>query len=293
MDARKAALLKKPAGAPKSAQDAPAGAGGAVAVQKSSTAVALPAELAAELAAAARQAAALERPKVSKISLRAGIMQYMQQEVPGNSMEVVVLACAFRNTWYAGSFDPDNIVNPNCFAVAVSKSGAAIHMAPHPNVKEPVHPTCEGCPKAQWGTATRDGKPSRGKACKEGRRIIVMPASALEGADSVKSAELALMDIPVTSVNNWATFVNTVASTVSRPFWGVLTRVEVKPNVRSTFVVVFIPIDVIQDAAVITAVRDRIEEAERLVSTPFDETELMGEKGEKVLAPAKKSKFTR
>jgi hypothetical protein len=264
-----------------------------VAVAGGSSAVALPSDLLAELAGAAKQAAAMERPKVAKISLRAGMMQYMQQAVPGNTMEVVVLACAFRNTWYAGSFDPDNIVNPNCFAIAVAKGGGAPVMVPHPNVKEPVHETCDGCPKAQWGTAVRDGKPSRGKACKEGRRLILMPVSALESAEAVKSAELALMDLPVTSVNNWATYVNSVASVLNRPFWAVTANVGVAPDVRTQFQVKFTPTDAISDPDVIRAIQARLEEAERLVSTAFDETELMGEKGEKVLAPAKKTKFTR
>lgn len=297
MATKQTAAILKPSS--KAGSAAATQAGGAVATvsSKGAGAVALPSDLMAELAQAAKAVAATERPKISKLSFRGGILQYMKQEIPDNRMNVIIMASAQRNTWYAGAWDPDNIVNPNCFAIALQRPGEKVVMVPHENVKEPVHESCEGCPKNQWGTAMRDGKPSRGKACKEGRRLIIMPADALEaGAEGVKNAELAIADIPVTSVNNWAVYVNAVATTVNRPYWGVITTLELARHRTNTFEVKFTPIDVVEDEDTLRAIMARIEECDRLATTPFDETELMGKSGEKVLAPAKtvnKSKFTK
>jgi hypothetical protein len=274
------ATTKTRGAAAQDAQERPAAGGGApqggaVAV-KTSGAVALPADLAAELAGEAKDAAAKERPSVSKVSFKSAMMTYMGNPVPGDKLDVILLAVAFRNTWYAGAYDPDNIVNPSCFAI----SSDGEDMAPHENVKEPVSKTCDGCPKAQWGSAIRDGKPSRGKACKEGRRLIAIPAAVLEADDvekAIKGAEMAVMDIPVTSVGNYGTYVNALAATMSRPMYTVITTVSLHRDARTQFQVKFTPIEAINDAVAIRALRARLEEAQRIVMTPYDETELQQE----------------
>lgn len=276
------------AGAPKS--NPPGGQARAVALA-GSTAVALPPELAEELAGAAKDAAAVERPKLSKISFKSGMMSYMQTPVPGDFMDMILLATAHRNTWYAGAYDQDNIVNPTCFAIKASRDDET-EMIPHENVKEPVHATCEGCPKNAWGSAMRDGKPSRGKACKEGRRILVIPAAVLDAADPIqalKTAEKAVIDVPVTSVGNYGNFVNALNATVQRPMWSVITRVQVVRDVRTQFKVTFTPMNYINDTGAIRALRSMLEDAERIVTLPYDETELAGKEPE----PVKPNKFTK
>lgn len=249
----------------------------AVAV-KPQAALALPASVAAELAGYAKADAAVERPKISKISFKSGMMSYMGQPVQGDAMDMILLATAFRNTWYSGSYDPDNIVNPSCFAIKASREADA-EMAPHENVAEPMHPTCSGCPKNEWGSAMRDGKPSRGKACKEGRRILVVPASVLDADDpvaAIKAAEKAVIDIPVTSVGGYSNFVNTLAATIQRPMWSVVTKVQVVRDMKTQFKVTFTPMSAINHPEVIAALKNVLEDAERIVTLPYDETEIAG-----------------
>ena len=62
----------------------------------------------AKLAAEANEVATTERPSVSTISLRSGIIQYMGQPVPDNKLECIVLASLHENVIYADAFDPDN-----------------------------------------------------------------------------------------------------------------------------------------------------------------------------------------
>jgi hypothetical protein len=246
-------------GSPGTAVAAPAG-----------TAVALPAELASELAQYAKDDAAKERPQISKISLKSGMMSYMGAQVPNDKMDVVILAVAFRNTWYPNRYDPDNVVNPSCFAISLTGED----MSPHENVKEPVHETCEGCPNAEWGTAMRDGVPSRGKACKEGRRMLVIPAGAIDSAEAVKKAEMAVVDIPVTSVKSYGTFVNTMGA-LGRPMWTAITTLSVVRDLKTQFKLNFDPKSFINDVGVIRAIQARLEDAQRIVTLPYDETELV------------------
>jgi hypothetical protein len=258
-----------PAGVDVSGGHAAAPGGAVVAVQPASgaTALAMPADMLAMLAASAKDVAAQERPSVGKISLRAGVMSYGGAPVVGNTMEVLVLASVFRNVFYAGRFDPNNITNPNCFAISVSDKD----MAPHENVAEPVSESCAGCPNHEWGSDPNGG---RGKACKEGRRLVLVPADCLTDPEAVKTCEMAIMDLPVTSVKNWSNTVNQVATANNLPFWAVVMRVEVRPDPKTQFKVLFSPVRAISDTEVLQAVMARREAAESVGMTPYDETAL-------------------
>ena len=295
MATKKAALLGAQDGAGAAAA-APAGTALANRPAGASNALALPADLAAELAGYAKADSAVERPKISKISFKSGMMSYMQQQVPNDSMDVILLSTAFRNTFYGGAYDPDNIVNPTCFAIKASRDGEA-EMMPHPNVAEPIHPSCAGCPKNEWGSAIRDGKPSRGKACKEGRRVLVIPAGVLDADDpvqAIKAAEKAVFDVPVTSVANYGNFVNTLAATMNRPMWSVVTNLKLVRDMRTQFKLVFTPMRPINDSDLIRALQSMLEDAERTVTIPYDESYLAGEeKAAPAPSTVKASKFTK
>lgn len=228
-------------------------------------AIALPAEFAAELAAEAKDAAAEERPAISKLSTAGGMLRYEGNVVPGNQMEVVILAAVYRNVWYSGRYDPNNIQNPNCFALAEDDDG----MAPHANVKEPVHASCEGCPKVEWKSDPNTGK---GKACKESRRLVLIPAGALVDVDSVKKAEMALLDLPVTSQKNYGQFVNIAASSTGLPPYAVVANISVVPDAKTQFKVNIQPIRVAGGKEIIMALKARKEDALRIGLTPYDET---------------------
>lgn len=253
---------------------AAAGAGGstqAVAVRPSG-AVALPADLAAELAEHAKAAAAVERPSVSKISLKGGMMSYMGGVIKENYMDVIVIAAAARNAYYKDPYNPDVIVNPTCFAILPCGED----MVPHENVTNPINPTCDGCPKAQWGS--EEHRPnSRGKACKETRRLVVMPADAINDVESVKKAELAIVDVPVTSVKNYSNYVNALSVSVQRPIWSVVTRLELERDPKVQFYLRFTQMDYVNDPDVIRALKARLDDAMRIALIPHDEAAIAPE----------------
>ena len=235
-------------------------------VPASSNAVALPDDVLAALAADAKASAALERPAVSTISLKAGILSYNGDPVKGNKLRVVILASSHLNVFYGKQYDPDNISSPKCFAL--SETGE--HMAPHDNVPEPCSSTCATCANAKWGSAIRDGKPSRGKACAETRRLVLLPESALESAEDVTAAELAMVRLPVTSVKVWGGFVNTLAATVNLPHYAVVAELTTQPDLKSQFKVVLTPVEQVKDTAVLRAIIAKRDEARRIAMLPYD-----------------------
>lgn len=230
--------------------------------------MAIPAEFLAELAGEAKDAAAQERPAISKLSTASGQLKYQGEVVAGNNMDVVVLYASYRNVWYAGAYDRNNIKNPDCFSLSETDEG----MVPDPNAANPPNATCGGCPKNAWKSDVKpDGTVGKGKACKESRRLVMMPAGALESVDGVKSAELAILDLPVTSAKNYGALVNTVAATVGAPVWACVTNVKVQPS-KNQFEVVLTPIRVAPSKEIILALKARVEDAKRVALEPYDET---------------------
>jgi hypothetical protein len=282
--AAKAALLT-PSEGPQTAAAPPAAPVAQVPAVQASGAVALPADLAAEFAAEAQDAAAKERPAISRLSLKNGMISYMQTPMPGNAIEVVLLVGTVWHKFYEGRYDPNNIVNPSCFAIGADEDAV---MAPHENVAEPRSDACASCPNFQWGSDPGGG---RGKACKETRRLVLIPATALESPEAVAAAELALVDIPVTSVRNYGHFVNTLAATVHRPMYAVVTKLATVPDPKTQFKLTFMPTRTIDDPALIAALRARRADAARAASIPYDESYLQGEPAQAPDTSGRTAKF--
>jgi hypothetical protein len=240
-----------------------------VEVKAAGGAVAMPQDVMAMLAQHAKDAAAKERPATSMISLRAGVLSYGGTPVPNNKLEVIVVAAAFRNVWYAGKFDPNNIVNPNCFALSLDESG----MVPDEVVAQKPHTSCAGCPKNEWGSDPGGG---RGKACKQSRRLVMLPADcATKPEADVMTAEFAKMDIPVTSVKNYSSYVNAVAASTNRPTFAIVTEISTSPDVKTQFKVNFKPMRLIDNMESLTAIMKRIDSAQALALEPYEETAVL------------------
>lgn len=246
----------------------------------SQTSLALPQSFLAELAVHAKDAAAKERPSAGRISLKGGL-SYDGTPVPGNKLEVVIVGGAYRNVLYKSRYDPDNIVNPDCFALSVEDED----MKPHENVANPEHETCKGCPMAEWGSNPAGG---RGKACKETRRLVLLPANNLSSADAIKASEMAVLDIPVTSVKNYRNLVNVVASTLNLPVYAVVVLVEWLPDPKTQIKLSFTPLRVAGDEEIVRAIMARKDEATRLATIPYDTKEEADEQPVKAPTSTKK-----
>ena len=125
-----------------------------------------------------------------------------------------------------------------------------------------------------WGTATKqDGSKSRGKACKETRRLVLMPAAAVDkGAEDVLKAELAVLDLPVTSAGNYSNFVNVLSASANVPPYAAIAEVHVVPDRKTQFQVKLTPMRVLPTLDVLESVKKRREEAMRIVLEPYAES---------------------
>jgi hypothetical protein len=217
-----------------------------------------------QMAADAKEVATIERTSLSQISLRAGVMMFQGMPVPGNKLQCVVVGSAFQNRYYKDKWDPNNPSNPACFSLSLDGR----NMVPHESVEEPQSNTCDSCPQFQWKSDPGGG---RGKACKSGRRLVVLPAQSVKDGGA-KKAEMAMLTIPVTSAKNWSTYVNGAAVEYRRPPWGLLTEISVAPDAKTQFQVRFETIGIVNEQY-LGDVHSRIGLAQDVLMTPYDTAE--------------------
>jgi hypothetical protein len=255
-----------------------------VVVEEKKQLPALPAEWATELASSAKDAAATEVPTSQAFSTRAGVLVYNGQAMPDNQVDVVVMASVAVNSMFINKFDPNNIVSPLCFSMAPTGE----EMVPHENSYKKQADECEGCEQMVWGSDPNSPS-GRGKMCKETRKLSLISADSF--ADGVEKAPIVTLSIPVTSVENWAGYVNLLSATAKRPAWSVITRIKLKPHPKKQFVVEFEAVDAINDPDMLAAIKAKQEMATKIALTPFG---MMTEEQFKEITepkPAAKKKF--
>lgn len=124
-------------------------------------------------------------------------------------LELVIVEFVTMHNFYAGRFDKDNIVPPDCFAIGTDPK----NMVPSPNSPNPQAKDCQSCPMNAWGS---EGK---GKACKNGRKLAVLPPDA--DADT----DMWTLGVSPTALKNFDGYVASVVRTFGLPPVGVVTTV--------------------------------------------------------------------
>lgn len=217
-----------------------------------------------ELANQAKSAALIERAVGGAISFRGGQIAWQGNPIPGNRLPCVVLDTVFENRWYDTPFNAEQPSNPACFAI----SRVEEELAAHEEAEKPQGGTdgkCEGCPKNAWGSDPRGG---RGKACAQTRRLVLMPASAINSAQDIQKSEVAIAKLPVTSVRYWSAYVNQLAGTVKRPAYTVVTEIYTEPHPKHQFHVHFTMVKPISND-LIGPLREKIALAENYLLAPY------------------------
>lgn len=201
----------------------------------------------------------------SFISLKSGVMSYNGNPVPGNKLDVVVVDAILENHYFDGAYDPNTPQSPSCYAFGRDED----EMSPHEKVDEPFAEKCKGCPNNEWGSADT----GRGKACKNVRRLAVIPADALDGgADGVEEAAIAYLKVPVTSVKAWAGYVNQLAA-ANKPPLAFVTEISVTPDAGSQFKVNFKAKESIEDGELIGALLAKADVVEQTIAFPYQPVE--------------------
>jgi len=205
---------------------------------------------------------------------RGGIMSWDGNPLPGNAIAAIILDGIVENQYYSAAFDPDEPRFPACYAYGRDEASTT----PHPLAPEPQSTTCASCPHNQWGSA-KGGK-GKGKACSNVRRLALLPAGRLSedgewtppSVSHYASTQLCMLKVPVMSVRLYKTYVNRVAATLKRPPYGVVTKVAIKPDPKSQFVITFEPLAPV-DARLAQVLRGRRDEAMAVIDAPYPKRE--------------------
>jgi hypothetical protein len=144
---------------------------------------------------------------------------------------------------------------------------------------------CAGCPMDSWGSDISGGK---GKACKEVRRLALLPLDAIKGgAEGIMAAPVGFLRVPILSVKNWSAYVQELAARGESAL-GVVSRVKLVPNAKSMFAVTFSKMGEIENEITLAALWDRAEQVHAVIDFPYQS----GDNAEaEQKAPAKKPKF--
>lgn len=227
-----------------------------------------------ELAKEAEVAAAMEANAGGGqfFSIKGGALSWNDAPIPDNEMAVIILDSVLENVYFEGPYDPDTPQAPVCFAFGRAED----EMGPHlivTDAGQQLHEQCDGCEMNEWGSADV----GRGKACRNTRRLAMIPAGqfdrsgefeVFEDAAHFETAQVGYMKLPVTSVNGYAAFVKQVAGALKRPPFGIITKVSLVPDDKTQFKVVFEPMEKVGDE-LMPIVMDRHNEAKTLIEFPY------------------------
>jgi len=211
-----------------------------------------------------------ERPALAFMSLKSGVMSISDTPVPGNEMDCIVVAAISENTWYKDRYDPNVRSNPACYALG---EGKAENLVPYKESEDVQATSCGVCEKFEWGSDPNGG---RGKACKERRRLALIPA---DGA-----SEMVILSIPPTSLKAWSNHVSRVVALTGMSTAAVVTRIKVVPDAKNQFMVTFDVVANVPEHALPTLM-DKKAEALAIMLQPFPVIE------EEEAKPSKKRKF--
>jgi len=118
----------------------------------------------------------------------------------------------------------------------------------------------------EWGSA---GEGRRGKACKETRRLALIPSDKVETIEDIENSELAMARVSVTSVNNWSNYVHKVSAVEGMPFWFAITEISLAPHPKNQFEVSFKLVDTIDDPDAMSAIRKKVNAVDGFVLAPY------------------------
>jgi len=198
------------------------------------------------------------------LSIRGGILTYQGATVPGNKMRAIIIDAVLENQYYSTPFDPENPSPPDCYAFGREKN----EMAPNPEHVENIqHPTCTGCPQAQFGSADR----GKGKACHACQRIALVSENDL---DNILTAEEAYMKLPFFSTLEYAAYTRQLADTFHKPPLAFITEISVVPDPKSQFRVKFtLGEEIKADAGTYDGLWKKYEQVSKTIMFPYPKRE--------------------
>lgn len=215
---------------------------------------------------------------------KSGVLTFDENTMPGNRVAVIILDAIFEHDFYEGKFDPNNPKPVTCYAMGRDEG----ELVPHKDVFErgqEQHPTCEGCPQNEFGSADT----GRGKACKNQRRLIVIPAGQfakngdfklITDAEHYEDAAMAGVMVSVTSTTNYKSYTKQIGATLRKPLFAVATEISLVPHPKNQFEMRFEALEEVP-RELLDTIYKRVIDAETVIETPrnLDEREEQAGRG--------------
>lgn len=156
-------------------------------------------------------------PSGHRISLKGKAFNLPDGSQTNGALDAIILDWRSVNTYYTGAYNPSKPEDPACFAIAKLIED----LVPSENCKDPQNKTCKGCAWNEWNSAPGGGK---GKACKNGVRLAVVPA------DATADTPIWTIDMPPTSTTNYNNFVNNLSAQTGVLPMQVITKIDFDPD---------------------------------------------------------------
>jgi hypothetical protein len=220
-----------------------------------------------KMAMVTAQAAAMEAPKGGFLSFKSGRLSYDDTPIPGDKMNVVIIDFLLENGMFREKYNAMKPASPMCYAFGREES----ELKPHPDCEEPQHTDCATCPNNEWGSDPEGG---RGKACKNSRRIAVIPADTLlSGVDAIKKANVVMCKLPVTSIKIFSKYVNQIVKVLEKPPFAMVTELSLTPNPATIFQVNWKAVDEVRGDDLLQALYEKHVATEKLLFQPYPKME--------------------
>lgn len=222
------------------------------------------------------------------ISVKNADMSYRGNAIPGNKLEVIVFDALIEQQLFLTPYDPDTPATPDCYAFSEDRTEKSL--VPHADAPNKQSANCEECPHFQWGTSDR----GRGKKCSSVRRLGLILASEADTPASIEKAEIAFIKVPTTSVKGWAGYANSIANTLKKPPFGVVTEIAVVKDDKTQLKLQFRMVEAVSDPKVFPALFAKYDEVQKVLATPYVAMEAEAKPApkkngaKKVVAPKKK-----
>lgn len=220
-------------------------------------------------------------------SLKGGILAFDGDELPHNKLIVVVLDSIIENTYYADEYDPDTPQAPTCYAFGRDEE----EMEPFETVEEKQASKCSECEFNKWGSAEK----GRGKACRNGRRLALIPAGVHNkdgseytidlSANAIQKEQIGFMRLSPGNYSHYSKYVKSLAAIAQRPPWAMVTEISVRPDKNTQFKVSFDALAEV-DEDMLEHVHKRHEEAKGTIEFGYSKVD---EEQQAERKPAKKA----
>ena len=146
----------------------------------------------------------VDPPSGYMISTKGKVFNLPNGSSSDGPLTCVVLDWVTANTYFEGIYNPKDIKPPVCFAIHAEPAKAA----PSDKASKKQAKLCSECPKNEWGSDPQGGK---GKACKNTRRLLIVPVDATEKTPPW------VISVSPTGLKHFDKYVNTLSDMGTHP----------------------------------------------------------------------------